>query len=356
MNGVCRLMLGVGVVTFVVCPIVVTSLLATSTAAEALAPHGAASVAAAAATNLASVSEGAQREADSGALINIGHVFRFLGTIVGVGSLAALLWILRSAKEDLRLVLSLARMLGLVVATGAALEWASYQQVTGVGLGALFTSSRGAAVLLAMVGGVFMTFGLTEQRSLTPTGSVLRWTPGRSSALGLAGGVAVIASYGFDGHQAAIGPNAALVAADIVHIATAALWGGGVCVLAIVGLSSRRRRRPSGLIASVVRLTAIGPWSLVALLASGVGLSVAVSGADAQVASTPWGRTLLVKVILVVIAMAVGLYNRIALLPRVRDGDPDALAISQLRVVLTAEAVFIAGATIVTVALVQLVP
>lgn len=302
------------------------------------------------------VDESVAREPDGSALLDVGHAFRFVGTIIGVGALVALLRVVRSDKEVLRVVLGMARMMGLVIATGGALEWAAYQQFSGEGLGGLVTTARGGAVTLALVGGVLITFGLTERRSLTPTGATFRWTPGRSSVPGLLGAVVVIASYGFDGHRAAVGPAAVGVAVDVLHVAAATIWGGGICVLAVMGLMRLSRGRSGGFVESTIRLSATAPWLLVVLVFSGVAMAGLVSGADTGVASSPWGRTLLVKVILVGIAIAIGLYNRFALLPQVRDGDAQDLVLNQLRVVVAVEAGFVLAATFVAVALVRLVP
>lgn len=287
-------------------------------------------------------------------LTRIGHLLRFGATIFAIGALVALVSVLRSDKHDLFVTLNAVRMAGLVIVLGAALEWAEYQSTTGVGLGAIFDTRIGLAAVLCWVGGVLMLFGLTERRSLEPIAGDLRWRPGFSSAAGLVGAMMVLLSFGFDADSAVRGPQLLKSAADIAHVAAAAVWAGGVAALAMVAWLRRRRGQHARVGHAVVRFSPIAALSLTAVALTGVALAAMIVSAPGAAIDSPWGRTLLVKIVVVSIAVVAGGFNRFVLLPEI-DRDPDSADTSRrVRFALTVEAVVFAIVVIISTVLVTL--
>lgn len=148
--------------------------------------------------------------------------------------------------------------------------------------------------------------------------------------------------------------RAALTAA---HVLGAIAWVGGLVVLAAAGLMTRRARRTDDREAaardwsriwerySVVALYAVG-----ALIVSGAGLGWMHVGSITQLLTTPYGRFLTVKLVLVAALLAAGAYNMRALLPGIRaaenNRDPRRmfhLAVEHFPAVVVAESVAAIG-------------
>ncbi|WP_319435915.1 CopD family protein [Mycobacterium sp. RTGN5] len=118
-----------------------------------------------------------------------------------------------------------------------------------------------------------------------------------------------------------------------VHLLCAMTWVGGLTVLAATALAARRhviRAGDEGRLAtdwaqiwqrfSMVALVAVG-----ALVVSGTWLAWSHVGTPSQFLTTPYGRFLAVKLVLVLTLLGAGAYNVRVLLPRIhvlqRDGD-----------------------------------
>ena len=119
-------------------------------------------------------------------------------------------------------------------------------------------------------------------------------------------------------------PLAVTVIADVVHLAAAALWLGGLAYVGFV-LAARRHAsetRVQSLAAIVPRFSAAALVSVLILLVTGA------VNAYAQVGSLPWlirsayGEALLVKLGLVAAWLAIAAVNRFTLLPRLAFKGP----------------------------------
>ena len=139
--------------------------------------------------------------------------------------------------------------------------------------------------------------------------------------------VVVLASFAIPGHPGMRSPAALSVATDVVHLAAASAWVGGVGVLALAGGAWRTRRRDA--VASFSR------WAgalLAITLSTGVAQALRMTdllrratddlpgGVGDALAST-YGRTLGVKVALVAGVAALGALARRAVRGRTRRGD-----------------------------------
>ncbi len=149
------------------------------------------------------------------------------------------------------------------------------------------------------------------------------------------------------------------VAKDVlteVHVIGASLWVGGLIVLAVVGLSARRERPGRHRSAAPVsaaddwarvwsRYSAVALYAVGALLISGAWLAWSHVGTVGQLFTTPYGRYLAIKLVLVLCMLAGGAFNMKVLLPRIaaartagEGGSVAALAIRHFPVVVSIEA------------------
>ena len=183
------------------------------------------------------------------------------------------------------------------------------------------------------------------------------------------GGLAVAVSFAFWGHSTATSPRWLSFVSDSVHVATAAIWLGGLVGL---GLTLWRRRRgapaeevaldsmPVGAVraeggatttalgappaggepaddeasigiaastaAVVSRFSGLAGISLVLLVLAGLLLSWKEVGSVSALWSTAYGRTLLIKLGVVALILVAAAYNRWRLVPQIEAEERAAAA------------------------------
>jgi copper transport protein len=161
-------------------------------------------------------------------------------------------------------------------------------------------------------------------------------------------GLGLVWGYPLSGHQATE-PNSTPLTeiADWVHLVTAMLWVGGVLTLAIVvwPLAPDLRR------AAFLRFSRIAVFLIGLLLAAGTVVAIARLPDLHDLWTTSYGRTLLVKIGLVCVALAWGGFHHTVVRPRLERGEtPRGIGRSLLGesavalVVLFAAAVLVNGA------------
>ena len=121
------------------------------------------------------------------------------------------------------------------------------------------------------------------------------------------GAALVIVSYSFDGHTVTEGPRLLHAAANATHVTAAAVWSGGLVLLADL---LRRRRRDAGLVGPLMRFSQLASVSLVLAGVAGTVMALLVMDRFADLWSTGWGRLLIAKVALVALAAVIGGRNR----------------------------------------------
>ena len=142
-------------------------------------------------------------------------------------------------------------------------------------------------------------------------------------------GAAVLATQALSGHAAAIAPGSgagAFVAPlmDVLHLIAASLWVGGLLALVVGLLPLALAKRDTPAFAALVH-AGWRPFGALAALSVGVLIATGLYNAGTEVASldvlltTFYGRTLMVKVVLVLAVGAVGLLNASLLHPRLAD-------------------------------------
>ncbi len=141
--------------------------------------------------------------------------------------------------------------------------------------------------------------------------------------------------------------------AQVAHGVGAGLWVGTLAVVVAVAFPLRREPRGRGCVADLVRRfspMALAAVSTIAL--SGVVTGVFYLGSVADLWATPYGRALLLKVVLFLATGAVGAYNWRRLTPRLGEASgPVRLLRSACLELLLAAAVLLVTAVLVHLAM-----
>lgn len=171
----------------------------------------------------------------------------------------------------------------------------------------------------------------------------------------LAAAAAAVVAPVLTGHSMLFEPGWAMIAADVVHLLTGAVWTGGLLgLLILLRHALRRGVDPLGPATAVARFSAWAGVTVGLLAASGLTMAVLIHREWAGLFESDHGRMLLVKLAIVALAGALAAWNRFRLVPLIRAGGEAGLP--RLRRVLTAEAAAVAAAIVVTGALVNLSP
>ena len=239
---------------------------------------------------------------------------------------------------------------GIVLAAGAVVaslnravvierEWSAFWSPDAIA--DAVSTQFGVAAGLRLLGGLVLAVAL--RRALpNPLGRP-------TGVAAFAGGALVIASFAFDGHTVTEGPRWLHAAASVTHVSAAAVWSGGVALLA--DLLWRRHRHGGDIVRPLMRFSTVAAASLVLAGAAGTVMAILVADRFADLWSTPWGRLLLAKIALVAVAAAIGGHNRWVLIPAVERFEQAAVH-HRLRRTVIVEAVALLGVAVITAFLV----
>jgi len=138
----------------------------------------------------------------------------------------------------------------------------------------------------------------------------------RTRLLALSGVVLAVASPALTGHSRAFSPQAPVVATDIVHVLAGSVWLGGLVGLALTlpALSGRGEVAAQ----TLARFSTAAAGALVALVATGSLLAWRILASWDNLFGSTYGRLLLVKIGVVMVAVAIAAWIRFVLLPRAR--------------------------------------
>jgi copper transport protein len=195
---------------------------------------------------------------------------------------------------------------------------AAYQD--GAGLPALFGGrawSEGirsdTALSAALIGA-----GLVAGLAVTATGR--RRTP-TASALGFGSVGLALGALALVGHTRTFGPGWLVPAGDMLHVAAAAIWLGGIIAL-VLTLSRSSRLKPAEAARTVAGFSAIAAIVVSVLVAAGTVLAWRILNSWSALVSTAYGVALLTKIGLAIAVVALAAYNRFSLVPTI-TADPD---------------------------------
>jgi copper transport protein len=160
----------------------------------------------------------------------------------------------------------------------------------------------------------------------------------------------LLASFVLDGHTAIVGPRPLVAAAALAHTAAAAVWVGGVVLLAVLLLVRARAGVPTGAGELAVRFSVPATAAVVLAGVAGTCLAVQIIDGPGELVGTPWGRVLLAKLALVVVVALMGYANNRYALPALDAWRPGTARM--LRRTVAAEAAVMVAVVLVTAVLV----
>ena len=135
-------------------------------------------------------------------------------------------------------------------------------------------------------------------------------------------GAAITASFAWTGHGGMGEDGAGLIhlGADILHLLAAAVWIGALLPLAILALEARAHggRSLQALGRGLKRFSGLGPAIVAVLVATGLANSYLLVGPShvISLANNPYGRALLVKLVLFALMLGLAAANRFLFTPR----------------------------------------
>lgn len=176
----------------------------------------------------------------------------------------------------------------------------------------------------------------------------------------IAAGVVALAPV-LTGHSRSTPPLGVTMVADGVHLLAAAFWVGGVVALVHVLLAEKNRsgtdrtlRTGPGAVVLVERFSALAIAVVAALVLAGVVLALLVLDAPGDLLATGYGRTLALKLSLVLVVLTVAAWNRQYLRRLVPDHTAAGAAV--LRRVLRYEGALLATVVLLTGVLTTMSP
>ncbi len=336
----------------------------------------------------------------------LGRTLGLSGTLLGIGALAFAFLVLRAPSSDVTHVIHWVRRAGILAITGPLLESAAQLAMeSGAWSGiwspstiwSVFFSSFGIAIALRIAGGYLLVAetslevgpaleavdpiravrelvsvgaGHVEQlvRAGPGAGNVTSggdkpthpyhqngdaaWVPTVDSAGALLGSALLLISFAFDGHTASKGDRVITAIVNTIHVTGAAVWTGGLLMLAIVLWRRKRQGRDLRALQLALRFSVVAATALALVGGAGLLLTFIVLDSPQSLWQTPWGRILMLKTAAVALAAGMGAYNHQVLIPQLTR-DPDNLEQDrEFRRTVTAESLVLLLVVILTAFLV----
>jgi copper transport protein len=176
-----------------------------------------------------------------------------------------------------------------------------------------------------------------------------------SSAGALAAAAAVLLIPGASGHAGQTSPQALSLALDWLHLVSGSIWLGGLVGLLVLYASLAAGRRVAGLAVVVPRFSRVALVSVMVLLGTGTWATVLKMPVLAALWQTNYGKVILIKVGLLLVAMALAAVNLLRTKPQLVAGAGDSAA-RLLRRMVGGESVVVAGAVFAAALLSSLPP
>jgi copper transport protein len=248
-------------------------------------------------------------------------IVRFLSLLLvlaTVGGSVTLAVCLRDASEQIRkrIAGSIAIAAGLLVPVSLAGLVLQGSEATGHGVlraahwdvvsDVLETRFGHAWLARALIAAVVVAVALAVRRGLDP------WAVALVAA-------ALVPTVSLSGH-AAVG-GAAEAAADLAHLAAAAVWTGGLAAVVLGLFSLQGEDRWNFASRAVPRFSLLAGASVGVLIAAGIASGYLEVRSWHGLWETTYGRLLLLKVGLLIGLIALGAYNRLVAVPQLRRGE-----------------------------------
>ena len=175
----------------------------------------------------------------------------------------------------------------------------------------------------------------------------------------LAAGAAVL-TPGAAGHASQTPPRALALTLDALHVGAGAIWVGGLVGLLVLWRSLAPEKRVAGLTVAVPRFSNVAFVAVLTLLASGIWASVLHLPTLASLWQTSYGKTIIAKASILLVAMLIASVNLLRTKPRlqaaVEQPEVGPPAATLLRRLVGVEAVLVAGAVLAAALLSSLPP
>lgn len=329
---------------------------------------------------------------------DVGRAISLLGVVMAIGGITFAALTLRGNRSDIKAVLYWVRRAGVFTMLGVLVEAAAQVAKLAAGWSGLWSlsaladglgSSFGVALLLRFIGGALISTGArlnihsaevaadpvvaVKQLALVGAG---RSNPGASagsyqtarepflhagdeawhvsgSPAAFFGFMLLVGSFLFDGHTVSEGPRWIHGLANAIHVTTAATWAGGVTMLALVIARRHRRGADTRALQLAVRFSVVATIGLIAAAAAGMALTVVILDSVSEIWSTPWGRLLMAKVLLVCVVATGGGYNHRVVIPALERSPDDETVAHRFRTIVTFEAVGLIVVTVLTAILIS---
>lgn len=248
----------------------------------------------------------------------------YLGLLAAAGLALFLVLFLpdRAGLERGRRRIGRAVLLAAVVALAGALlllpVTAVYQQ--GLGLAGLLDAGPWMGQLVSGNGliALLVAAGLGTVLAVLAPGDGAAVT-GARRRLVVGSALVPLAALALVGHTRAYGPVPLVMATDMVHAATAAVWFGGLLGLALSLPTMANHAQAAA--TTLARFSTAAAGLLVLLALTGTLLGWRILGSWAALIGTSYGLVLLAKLALVGLVVAVAGWNRYRLLPRLDSAD-----------------------------------
>jgi copper transport protein len=165
---------------------------------------------------------------------------------------------------------------------------------------------------------------------------------------------------GTAGHAAQQSPRGFSLLFDLLHLASGALWLGGLVGLLVLWTSLRGAARVPALTLVAPRFSNVALGSVLVLLATGIGQTVFHMPVLNALWDTGYGVAILVKIAILTATLALAAGNMLRTRPRlvaaVAQPGPAGAAAKLLRTLVGGEAMLVAGAVFVAAVLSSLAP
>ncbi len=207
---------------------------------------------------------------------------------------------------------------------------------------AILRTGLGTALVLRVAGlGILLVGGLRRARRDVPSGP---------DGLKLAGAVMVIASFQFVGHTASTAPEWIIRVSDVLHVTAAAVWVGGLVGLAMLSGHADRLGRAR----TAARFSTAASVAVAAVAVAGSAMAFLTIPTVTSLFTTTYGQLLIAKLALVGMLAALGAHNHFKVVPRLADGDTEAL--EDLRRTVGLEVVVVLVVIVLTALLINTTP
>jgi copper transport protein len=171
---------------------------------------------------------------------------------------------------------------------------------------------------------------------------------------------AVLIIPGLTGHAGQTSPRGLALLFDWLHLSAGSLWLGGLIGLLVIGASLPAVKRVAGLIVCVPRFSNVAFVSVLMLLGSGTAATILHMPILAALWQTSYGKTILVKIGILTLAMLLGAVNLLRTKPGLvaarNDSNSGTSAAVLLRRAISTETVLLTGAVFAAAVLTSLAP